>query len=143
MEKSVRTPPSVMDPHPLPPASYPDHLGAVTSPCQCILLSICHFSLPSSLSLLQLHFSFILQQCLSTPLQSSCLENPRDGGAWWAVVHGVAKSRTRLSDFPFTFHFHVLEKEVATQSSVLAWRIPGTGEPCELPYLGSHRVRHD
>ena len=62
-----------------------------------------------------------------TPLQYSCLENPMDGGAWWAVVHGVAKSRTRLSDFTFTFHFHALEKEMATHSSVLALRIPGTG----------------
>ena len=61
-------------------------------------------------------------------LQYSCLENPMDGGAWWAAVHGVAKSRTRLSDFTFTFHFHALEKEMATHSSVLAWRIPGTGE---------------
>ena len=60
-----------------------------------------------------------------TPLQYSCLENPMDGGAWWAAVHGVAKSRTRLSDFTFTFHFHALEKEMATHSSVLAWRIPG------------------
>ena len=64
-----------------------------------------------------------------TPLQCSCLENPMDGGAWWAAVHGVAKSRTRLSNFTFTFHFHALEKEMATHSSVLAWRIPGTGEP--------------
>ena len=62
-----------------------------------------------------------------TPLQYSCLENPTDGGAWWAAVHGVVKSWTRLSDFPFTFHFRALEKEVATHSSVLAWRIPGTG----------------
>ena len=72
-----------------------------------------------------------------SPLQSSCLENPMDGGAWWAAVHGVAKSRTRLSDFTFTFHFHVLEKEMATHSSVLAWRIPGTGKPGGLPSLGS------
>ena len=125
-----------------------------------------------------------------TPLQYSCLENPMDGGAWWAAVHGVAKSRTRLSDFlslftfmhwrrkwqptpvflpgesqgrrsllgcspwgrlesdmterlPFTFHFHALEKEMATQSSVLAWRIPETGEPGGLPSMGSHRVGHD
>ena len=62
-----------------------------------------------------------------TPLQYSCLENPMDGGAWWAAVHGVAKSQTRLNDFTFTFHFHELEKEIATHSSVLAWRIPGTG----------------
>ena len=64
-----------------------------------------------------------------TPLQYSCLENPMDGGAWWAAVHGVAKSWTRLGNFTFTFHFHALEKEMATHSSVLAWRIPGTGEP--------------
>ena len=73
----------------------------------------------------------------------SCLENPMDGGAWQAVVHGVAKSLTRLSDFAFTFHFHALEKEMATHSSVLAWRIPGTGEPGGLPSVGSHRVGHD
>ena len=64
-----------------------------------------------------------------TPLQYSCLENPMDGGAWKAAVHGVAKSQTRLSDFIFTFHFHALEKEMAAHSSVLAWRIPGMGEP--------------
>ena len=69
-----------------------------------------------------------------TALQHSCLENPMDRGAWWAVVHGVAESWTRLRDFTFTFHFHTLEKEMATHSSVLAWRIPGTGEPggCRL-----------
>ena len=78
-----------------------------------------------------------------TSLQHSCLENPMDGGAWWAAVHGVAKSQTRLSDFPFTLHFHALEKEMATHSSVLAWRIPGTGEPGELLSLGSPSVRHD
>ena len=66
-----------------------------------------------------------------------------DGEAWWALVHGVAKSQTRLSDFTFTFHFHALEKELATHSSVLAWRIPGTGEPHGLPSMGLHRVRHD
>ena len=78
-----------------------------------------------------------------TPLQYSCLENPTDGGAWKAAVHGVAKSQIGLSDFPFTFHFHALEKEMATHSSVLAWRIPGTGKPGGLPSLGSHRVGHD
>ena len=78
-----------------------------------------------------------------TPLQHSCLENPMDRGAWWAAVHGVAKSRTGLSDFTFTFHFHALEKERATYSSVLAWRIPGTEEPGGLPSMGSHRVGHD
>ena len=78
-----------------------------------------------------------------TPLQYSCLENPMDWGAWWAAVPGVAKSRTQLRDFTFTFHFHVLEKEMATHSSVLAWRIPGMGEPGGLPSMGSHRVRHN
>ena len=78
-----------------------------------------------------------------TPLQYSCLENPMDGGAWLAAVHGVEKSRTRLSDFPFTFHFHALEKEMETHSSVPAWRIPGMAEPGGLPSMGSHRVRHD
>ena len=78
-----------------------------------------------------------------TPLQHSCLENPMDGGARWAAVHGVAKSWTRLSDFTFTFNFHVLEKEMATHSSVFAWRIPWTGEPVGLPSMGSHRVGHD
>ena len=78
-----------------------------------------------------------------TPLQYSCLENPMDGGAWKAEVLGVAEGRTRLSDFTFTFHFHALEKEMATHSNVLAWRIPGTGEPGGLPSMGSHGVGHD
>jgi len=78
-----------------------------------------------------------------TPLQYSCLENPMDGGAWKAAVHGVTEGRTRLSDFTFTFHFHALEEEMATHSSILAWRIPGTGEPGGLPSVGSHRVKHD
>ena len=99
-------------------------------------------------------FAFIIQAfclfavgqwCLregnGTPLQYSCLENPMDGGAWWAAVHGVAEDWTRLSDFTFTFHFHALEKEMATQSSVLAWRIPGTAEPSGLPSMGSHKSR--
>ena len=78
-----------------------------------------------------------------TPLQYFCLENPMDGGAWWAAISGVTQSWTRLSDCTFTFHFHALEKEMATHSSVLAWRIPGTGKPGGLPSLGSHRVGHD
>ena len=78
-----------------------------------------------------------------TPLQYSCLENPMDGGAWWAAVHGVMKSQTRLRDFTFNFRFHALKKEMATHSSVLAWRIPGTGEPGGLPSMESHRVGHD
>ena len=72
-----------------------------------------------------------------TPLQYSCLENPRDGGTWWAAVHGVTKSQTWLSDFIFTFCFHALEKEMATHSSILAWRIPGMQEPAGLPSMGS------
>ena len=78
-----------------------------------------------------------------TPLQYSCLENPMDGGAWKAAVHGIAEGQTRLRDFTFTFYFHALEKEMATHSIVLAWRIPGTGEPGRLPSMGSHRVGHD
>ena len=94
-------------------------------------------------------FSFKLPQYYcsregnGTPLQYSCLENLMDKGALWAAVHGVVKSQTRLSDFTFTFHFHALEKEMAAHSSVLAWRIPGTGEPGGLPSVGSHRVAHD
>ena len=82
--------------------------------------------------------SEIIGEGNGTPLQYTCLENHMDGGAWQAAVHGVAKSRTRLSDFTFTFHFHALEKEMATHSSVLAWRIPGG-----LLSMGSHRVGHD
>ena len=88
----------------------------------------------------RLHFHFSLS-CIEgngNPLQCSCLENPRDGGAWWAAVYGVTKSQTQLSDFPFTFHLHALEKEMATHSSVLAWRIPGMGEPGGLQSMGSH-----
>ena len=78
-----------------------------------------------------------------TPLQYSCMENPMDGGAWYAAVHGVTKGPARLSNFTFTFHFHALEKEMATDSSVLAWRIPGTEEPGGLSSVGLHRVGHD
>ena len=98
------------------------------------------------LSTERLHFHFSLSyigEGNGTLLQYSCLENPTDRGAWWAAVHGVAKSRARLSDFTFTFHFHTLEKEMATHCSVLAWRIPGTGEAGGLPSMGSHRVGHD
>ena len=93
----------------------------------------CNLCIPSSL----------FREGNGNPLQYSCLENPMDRGAWWAAVHGVPKSWARLSDFTFTFHFHALEKEMAAHSSVLVWRIPGTGEPGGLPSMGSHRVRHD
>ena len=93
---------------------------------------------------------FILSQSLESlgegngnPLQYTCLENPMDGGAWWAAVHGVVKSQARLSDSTFTFHFPALEKEMEAHSSVLAWRIPGTEEPGRRPSMGSHRVEHD
>ena len=88
-------------------------------------------------------YTRMIREGNGTPLQYSCLENPMDRGAWWAAVLGVAKSRARLSDFTFAFHFHALEKEMATHSSILAWRIPGTGEPGGLPSMGSHRVGHD
>ena len=78
-----------------------------------------------------------------TPLQYSCLESPMDRGVWWAAVHGVVKSQTQLSDFPFTFYFHALEKVMVTHSTVLAWRIPRTVEPGGLLSMGSHRVGHD
>ena len=89
------------------------------------------------------HFEYLplsIVQGNGTPLQYSCLANPMDRGAWWAAVHGVFKSQTRLSDFTFTFHFLALEKEMTTHSGVLAWRVPGTGEPGGLPSMGSHRV---
>ena len=85
----------------------------------------------------------VLGEGNGTLLQYSCWENPMDGGAWKAAVYGVAEGRTRLSDFTFAFHFPALEKEMATHSSVLAWRIPRTGEPGGLPSMGSHRVGHD
>ena len=94
----------------------------------------------------RLHFHFSLSHIgegNGNPLPCSCLENPRDGGAWWAALHGVAQSQTQLSDFTLTFHFHALEKEMATHSSVLAWRIPGTGEPGGLLSMGYHRVGHN
>ena len=88
-------------------------------------------------------FTFMHWEGNDNSLQCSCLEIPRDGGAWWAAVYGVARSRTRLSAFIFIFPFHALKKEMATYSSVLAWRIPGTAEPGRLPSMGSHRVGHD
>ena len=87
--------------------------------------------------------AYLIREGDGTPLQHSCLENPRDGGAWGAAVHGVTGSRTPLSDFTFTFHSRALEKEMATHSSTLAWRIPGTGEPGGLQSTGSLGIRHD
>ena len=87
--------------------------------------------------------TYIICSILEYTFQYSCLENPMDRGAWWAAVHGVAMSRIQLSDFSFTFHFHALEEEMATHSSILAWRIPGTGQPDGLPSVGLHRVGHD
>ena len=101
--------------------------------CQGCILSLCLFNL----------YAEYIGEGNGTSLQYSCLENPMDGRAWKAVVHGVTEGQTRLSDFTFTFHFYALEKEMATHSSVLAWRIPGTGEPGGLPSMGSHRVGHD
>ena len=113
--------------------------------CQndCYVLNcVCRYSNIGTLTLNAWHLERNLQEVTGegngTPLQYSCLENPMDGGAWQAAVHGVAKSRTRLSIFIFTFHFHALEKEMATHSSVLAWRIPESGEPGGLPSVGSH-----
>ena len=107
----------------------------------CLVFRFLKFYLSYLLTLVSAVSSF--GEGNGTPLQYSCLENPMDGGAWWAAVHGVARSRTRLSDFTFTFHFHALEKEMATHSSVLAWRIPGMGEVGGLPSMGSHRVGHN
>ena len=92
--------------------------------------------------IIQFPLGYVLLR-ISTRLQYSCLENPMDRGAWWAADHGVTKNRKHLSNFTFTFHFHALEKELATHSSVLAWRIPGMEEPGGLLSMGSHRVRHN
>ena len=98
----------------------------------------------SNACICKLHYLILESEKAMAPYSSTlALENPMDGGIWWAAVHGVAKSRTRLIDFTFTSHFHALEKEMATHSSVLAWRIPGTGEPGGLLSTGSHRVGHD
>ena len=101
------------------------------------------FSTTSNWSTIYIGIALNAGESNGKPLQYSCLENPMDGGAWWATVHAVATSRLWLSDFTFTFHFHALEKEMATHSSVLAWRIPGTAEPGGLMSMGSHRVGHN
>ena len=127
-----------------PPLGWCSMQGACAVPCFCSskaavgVLGL-FVSLVQNMPQLYMHAG----EGNGNPLQCSCLENPMDGETWWAAVHGVAESRTRLSDFTFTFHFHALEKETATHSSILAWRIPGTGEPGGLPSMGSHRVGHD
>ena len=93
--------------------------------------------------LININYVYVYGEGNGNPLQYSCLENPMDGGAWKATVHGVTKSWTWLSNIIFTFPFHALEKDMATHSSVLAWRIPGTGEPGGLPSTGSHRLGYD
>ena len=116
-----------------------------------VCLFVCFFIVANEFLALEFPCYFIKYHLVSihyregngTPLQYSCLENPMDGGAWRAAVHRVAEGRTRLSDFTFTFHFPALEKEMATHSSVLAWRIPEMGEPGGLPSMESHRVGHD
>ena len=119
-----------------------------------VLLSFLSSALVGILPLVLFPFYFIdgifsilllshMEKAMAPHSSTLALKNPMDGGAWWAVVHGVAGSRIRLSDFTFTFHFHALEKEMATHSSILAWRVPGTGEPGGLLSVGSHRVRHD
>ena len=104
----------------------------------------CHFCCRCCFLWFYFHYSRRwLREGNGTPLQYSSLESPMDGGAWKDAVHGVVEGRIRLSIFTFTFHLHALEKEMATHSSVLAWRIPGTREPGGLPSMGSHRVRHN
>ena len=114
-----------------------------TSDCFTKLHFTCGLSAPALAQKISWWCSGVIGEDNGTPLQYSCLENPMDGGAWWAAVHGVTKSRTRLRDFTFIFHFQALEKEMATHPSVLAWRIPRRGEPGGLPSMGLHRVRHD
>ena len=107
-----------------------------------MVLATCQVRLPYTLVIYLHHFLWLgRRQWHPTP--ALLPRNPMDGGAWWAAVQGVAKSWTRLSDFTFTFHFHALEKEMATHFSVLAWRISGTGEPGGLLSMGSHRVGHE
>ena len=114
---------------------------AVTSPSAWALLLLVNWN--REVYFINTWLGWLSGEGDGAPLQYSCLETPMDGGAWWAVVRGVARSRTGLSDVTFTFHFHALEKDMATHSSVLAWRIPGTGEPEGLPSLGLYRVGHD
>ena len=105
--------------------------------CKYLFKSVISVILRISLGLELLSHMVVLREGNGTPLQYSCLENPMDGGAWWAAVHGVLKSRTQLSNFTFTFHFHALEKAMAPHSSTLAWKIPWMEEPGGLQSMGS------
>ena len=128
----------------LPVNLFPCHLTYFTNWLQIhFLVCYTHQTMSSLRAGILLGCLLCSREGNGTPLQYSCLENPVDGGAWKAAVHGVAEGRTWLSDFTFTIHFHALEKEMATHSSVLAWRIPGTGEPIGLLSMGSHRVGHN
>ena len=113
---------------------YSPTLGKCWTQIRCVIIFIEQVQFHTIIS--------IVGEGNGTPPQHSCLENPMDGGAWWAAVHGVAKSQTWLSDFTVTFHFHALEKEMAAHSSSCL-KIPGLGEPHGLPSVGSHRVGHD
>ena len=128
-----------------PKSSHPRPVPQSPKDCSihpCLFCCLAHrVIITIFLNSIYMHQYTVFREGNGTPLQYSCLENPMDGGAWQAAVHGVAKSWTRLSNFTFTFHFHALEKEMATHSSILAWRIPGTGEPVGLLSMGSHRVR--
>ena len=117
--------------------TFCDCTGRMCMKSACVGVCVCSWTSNSI---------FLARRCgegNGNPFQYSCLENPIDGGAWEAAAHGVTMSWTWLSAFTFIFHFHALEKEMATHSSVLAWRIPGTGEPGGLPSMGSHRVGHN
>ena len=125
--------------------SFMDHVFGIEFKKLLSHLGLSRFSpiLSSRIFIVFIVLYFTFREGNGNPLQYPCLENHMDGGAWWAAVHGVSTSWTPLSDFTFAFHFHALEKEMATHSSILAWRIPGIAEPDGLPSLGSHRVRHD
>ena len=158
--RALWSPPPEVPPRPLPallpmvPAWPWTPSGACVSPTASLSCppsrlfpTLCPsaMSCPGLASMVVVYCCSVAKLCLTfcDPIQYSCLENPMDGGAWWDTVHGIAKSRTRLNGFTFTFHFHALEKEMATHSSILAWRIPGTEEPVGLPSMGLHRVGHD